>query len=600
MSAQTLPHWDMSTVYLGLQSPEFERDLQAFFQSIDELAALFDQRQINAQTPGPLKDQTKQAFELILDRLNRVLERRRLLFAYVASFVTTDSRDALAQAKLSQLQQHAVKLTQLVTRWVAWLGSLDVEALIQRSAIAQTHAFMLRKAKRQAKHLMSPAEEALAAELNLTGGEAWQNLYGSYSSQLMVPVKLKEKTKVMPMSAVRNLAYDADRSVRRSAYKAELQAWEKSELPIAFALNGVKGEYQALARRRGWGSPLEVALFDNHIDRAALDAMLDAARESFPDFRRYLKVKAKALRVKALAWYDLFAPLGKERKWSFGAAQDFIVEQFGTFSPKMRALAQRAFQERWIDAQPREGKRDGAFCMPLRRDESRILSNYKPSYGGVSTLAHELGHAYHNLNLSSQPTEFLRDEPMTLAETASIFCETIARKAALKGAPVQEQIAILEASLQGSCQVVVDITSRFLFEQGVFDQRRERELSAQEFKTLMLDAQRRTYGDGLDQGMLHPYMWAVKPHYYRASESFYNFPYMFGLLFALGLYAQYEQDAARFKGRYDQLLASTGTADAATLAQGFGMDIRKREFWRSSLDVIRQDIRRFEALIVEK
>lgn len=600
MSAKNLPHWDMSTIYPGLQSPEFERDLQAFFQSIDALAALFDQHRIQAQATEPPQEQTQRVFEQILDRFNRVLESQQLLSAYLAGFVTTDSRDALAQAKLSQLQQHAVKLSQLGTRWVAWLGSLDGEALIARSSAARTHAFMLRKAKRQAQRLMSPAEEALAAELNLTGAEAWHKLHGSFTSQIMVGLKLKGKAKLMPMSAVRNLAYDADRSVRGSAYKAELAAWERSELPIAFALNGVKGEYQALAGRRGWGSPLEVALFDNHIERATLDAMLEAAWEAFPDFRRYLKIKAKALRLKSLAWYDLFAPLGKERRWSFDKAQGFIVEQFGTFSPKMQALAQRAFQERWIDAQPRDGKRDGAFCMRVRADESRVLSNYKPSYAGVSTLAHELGHAYHNVNLARQPSEFLRDTPMTLAETASIFCETIARGAALKNAPTQEQIAILEASLQGACQVVVDISSRFLFEQNVFDKRRERELSAQEFNALMLDAQRQTYGDGLDARVLHPYMWAVKPHYYRAGESFYNFPYMFGLLFALGLYAQYEQDGARFKARYDELLASTGTADAATLAQGFGLNIGTRAFWRESLDVIRQDIKRFEALIVGK
>jgi oligoendopeptidase F len=183
---------------------------------------------------------------------------------------------------------------------------------------------------------------------------------------------------------------------------------------------------------------------------------------------------------------------------------------------------------------------------------------------------------------------------MALAETASIFCETIIRNAALQKAGRQEQIAILEASLQGSCQVVVDITSRFLFEQRLFERRRQRELSIDELNNLMLEAQRETYGDGLDEHALHPYMWAMKPHYYSSRVSFYNYPYMFGLLFGLGLYARYKEDMDAFKTSYDELLSSTGLADAATLAAQFDIDIRSVDFWRKSLDIIREDIEQFE------
>ena len=213
----------------------------------------------------------------------------------------------------------------------------------------------------------------------------------------------------------------------------------------------------------------------------------------------------------------------------------------------------------------------------------------------MSTLAHELGHGYHNLNLA-QRTMLQRSTPMTLAETASIFCETIIRNAAMQNAGRQEQIAILEASLQGACQVVVDITSRFLFEQRVFEQRIKRELSIDELNNLMLEAQRETYGDGLDENALHPYMWAMKPHYYSSSLSFYNYPYMFGLLFGLGLYARYKEDGEKFKSGYDELLSSTGLADAASLAQQFGIDIHSVDFWRASFDIVRQDIELFEKL----
>jgi pepF/M3 family oligoendopeptidase len=368
-------------------------------------------------------------------------------------------------------------------------------------------------------------------------------------------------------------------------------------VPIAAALNGVKGEVNTLSRRRNWDTALDEAIFDSNIDRQTLDAMLQAARESFPDFRRYMRAKARALGIERLAWYDIFAPVGEStRVWQYPDARDYIVRQFGTYSDKMSEFAARAFDQNWIDAEPRPGKRDGAFCTPMRKDESRVFANFTPSYRGMSTLAHELGHGYHNL-VKAERTMLQKQTPMTLAETASIFCETIVREAALKESSQADALAILEASLQDSTQVVVDITSRFLFESRVFEQRRERELTPGEFCDIMLQAQRETYGDGLDESKLHPYMWAVKPHYYRPGLSFYNFPYMFGLLFGLGLYAQYRQDPGAFRRNYDDLLSSTGMDDAATLAARFGIDVRTPDFWRSSLDIIKQDIDRFDSLV---
>ncbi|HEY6411322.1 MAG TPA: M3 family oligoendopeptidase, partial [Ktedonobacteraceae bacterium] len=505
-------------------------------------------------------------FETIVDRYNMTLEATATLSTYITCFITTNTHDQLAQAKMSELQKSLVTLRQLGTRFTAWIGLLDVDALISRSTVARDHAYMLRKAKARAVHLMTPAEEALASELNVSSGTAWSKLHSDITSQLRVPLAVDGQMQELPMSVVRNMADEADRDLRMRAYEAELDGWKQAAAPLAAALNSIKGEVNVLAKQRGWQSPLEASLFDSNIDRETLEAMMTAARESFVDFRRYLHAKARVLGLPRLAWYDLFAPVGRSNKvWEYDQAARFIIGQFGVYSPRLANFAARAFHEQWIDAEPRAGKVDGAYCTPLRKDESRVFANYKPSYGGVSTLAHELGHGYHNLNLAHR-TMLQQDTPMTLAETASIFCETIIREATLRKADRQEQIMILEASLQGSCQVVVDISSRFLFEQRVFEARKQRELSIDELNNLMLEAQRETYGDGLDESMLHPYMWAMKPHYYSTEMSFYNYPYMFGLLFGLGLYAQYQQDPEKFKQGYDDLLSSTGLADAATLA----------------------------------
>ncbi len=453
--------------------------------------------------------------------------------------------------------------------------------------------------KIDAVHQMSPAEEDLLAALRPSAGGAWSRLHANLSSQLEVTVEIDGERQTLPMSGVRNLAHSPDRDLRRRAFAAEIETWEQAALSLAASMNGIKGEVLTVSARRGWDSPLAAMLHANRIDQETLDAMLGAAEEFFPDFRRYLKAKARALGLSQLAWYDLFAPVGGNTdpgRWSFENGQEFIIQHFGSYSDRLRSFAERAFAERWIDAEPRPGKSDGAFCMWLQGDESRILANYEPSYGAVSTLAHELGHAYHNL-CEVGLTALQRGTPMTMAETASIFCETIVKDAALVGASEDEQFTILEASLQDACQVVVDISSRFRFERAVFAQRDERDLSIDELKALMLNAQAETYGDGLDASTYHPYMWAVKGHYYSASESYYNFPYMFGLLFGLGLYARSTDDPDGFRAAYDDLLAHTGRADAATLAARFGIDLRQPAFWRASLELIRADIDRFEKLV---
>lgn len=594
-SESALPHWDMSVVYPGLASAEFENGFQSAVRSIDQLVALFDQYDVVGREPFSVDSATVEAFETVIDRYNAVLAETHTLETYIACFVHTDSRNELAQAKLSELKQHTGQLSLLSTRFAAWIASLDLEALLELSPIARAHAFMLQKARQRAGYLMPPAEEALATEMCLTGSSAWTSLWNTFTSQLTITLEIDGKTQDLPMSSVRKLAYDSDRAVRRRAYEAELAAWERAAIPLVAALNGIKGEQNVLAKRRGWASPLDAALFENNIDRQALDALMEAVHEAFPDFRRYLRAKARILDLPVLAWYDLNAPVGEsERMWSFDEARQFIIKQFGTYSPRLAGLAERAFQERWIDAEPRPGKMDVSGTIDLRNDESRIMVNYKPSFCEVSILAHELGHAYHILNLA-QRTALQRTIPLTLAETASTFCQIVVQQAGLQRADAKEQITILDASLQMATFLLVEITTWFMFEQDLCEKRQRSELSLETLKQMMLGAQRQVYGDALDPNALHPYTWAAWPHLFWAS--FYNFQYPFGTLFGLGLYGRCRDDPEDFKARYDGLLSSTGMGEVADLTARFGIDISTLDFWRSSLDVIRADIDRFESAV---
>jgi oligoendopeptidase F len=509
--------------------------------------------------------------------------------------VTTDSQSDLAQARASELSTLTQPLGDLMTRYSAWLGGLDLEALKARSDLARGHSYTLERAREAAQHQMSPAEEALASELSGSSNEAWNKLHGNVCSLLVAEVTGPDGTRQpLPVTAIRNLASDPSSAVRAEAYTEELKLWQQAEIPLAAALNGVKGRVNILNARRGYEGAVQPTLSANSIDQQTLDAMQRAVVASFPDFRRYFAAKAKLLGHAdgKLPWADLFAPVGEAgREWTYPEAKVFVENSFRSYSDRLGDFAARAFAEDWLDVPARAGKRGGAFCMGWKPGESRILLNHAPSLDSTSTLAHELGHGYHNLCLKDR-TPLQQQTPMTLAETASIFCETVVQQNALASATGAERLYVLETALMGQAQVVVDIHSRFLFESAVFAGRQKRDLSPTELNALMEQAQRDTYGDALST--LHPYMWAVKPHYY--SSSFYNYPYTFGLLFGLGLYARYRQGPESFKAQYDELLSRTGMGDAATLAAGFGIDTRDEAFWTSSLDVIRESIAEYERL----
>ena len=590
--------WDLSSIYPGLASPEFVAAFAALQSQCAAMEQLFDSELASTNAGTPVAT-IGRVLGVAIEKLNTLHELSETLRVYIYGFVTTDSRDAEAARRLSEFEKVTARLSQINTRFKQWVGQLGalLEPAIAQDSTAQAHAFLLREIATQARYLMGGAEESLAAELTLSGGNAWGKLQGTLTSQLTVEFILDDEVKHLPMPALINLQTHPDEAVRRRAHTAEIQAWESVRSALAACLNGVKGEVVTLNRRRGYPDALASALEQARIDRATLEAMLAAMADAFPMFRRYFRAKAQRLGKTQLAWWDLAAPTAQStRTFTFDEARTFILDNFRGFAPELHALAARAFDEHWIDAEQRPGKRGGAFCdgVPLFK-ESRILCNFDGSLDQVSTIAHELGHAFHNECLfAAGKTELQSVLPMTLAETASIMCETIAMDAALAQASnPQDELAILETSLIGSSQVIVDIYSRFLFEREVFERRALVEVSAEELCEIMARAQRETYGDGLDERFLHPYMWTWKPHYYDPKNSFYNFPYAFGLLFATGLYAIYQERGESFVPAYRALLASAGEASAADLAARFGIEIRTRAFWDASLAIIGQRVDRY-------
>jgi pepF/M3 family oligoendopeptidase len=593
--SEELPRWDLAPLYPGFDSPEY-RGAKARLASLSERWLTHLGRAGEAES---LADWLLSALELE----DEALSLRETLAAYAYASYSTATRDATALAEVNAMEALALPLKRasVLFRDALAARKSEIEALLDPAGPSRDErldacVFHLREELFWQSRQMTSALEDLAADLSRSGGDAWGRLQEAVSSNAGVAwdaAKGERKTVV----ELRNLAYDADRAVREKAYRLELEAWKASEIPIAAALNGVKGFAVSLNARRGWGGALDKSIAQARMTRASLDALVGALEASLPSWRRYLKAKARLLGLEALAFYDLFAPVGgASRVYSFDEARATIARVFGSFDPGMGEFAERAFRDRWIDARPREGKVGGAYCIDFpSAGTSRVLCNFDGSFSALTTVAHELGHAWHGERVRGQ--RYVNTQyPMTLAETASIFAETLVFEDAVRAASPAERAALLEARLQDACQVIVDILSRFRFERAVFERRPSGELAPDELCELMLEAQRSTYGDGLDPKLLHPYMWAAKSHYYSPELSFYNFPYAFGLLFGIGLYARYLEEGPPFAASYRGILEETGRASAVDVCARAGCDIEGRAFWDAGLALFASEVEELERL----
>jgi pepF/M3 family oligoendopeptidase len=598
MPKETIPRWKLSNIYPGLDSTEIASDLDALKSAIGEIDRY--QREmlstVGAKTPSA---ELARMLDPAVDLFNGAQLLSTTLGIYLDSFVTTNSYDTAAAKKQSELEIVQAGLKQSWTRFKGWLRSTAgaLPGALQHPGSAHAHAFILRETADQGAYLMSEPEEMLSAELGLCGANAWSKLQRIVTSQITVDFDLSGRTEKLPVSALINLRTHPDEPVRRRAYDAEIREWKKVREPLAACMNGVKGSAITLNRRRGRADCLHSPIDLSRIDRETLEALLGSMKDSLPLFRKYFKAKARRMSKEKLAWWDLFAPSGKaETFFTFSQARDFILENFGAFSANLRSFALRAFEEEWIDAEPRDGKIGGAYCAPVPKvKESRVLLNFDGTLELVSTLAHELGHGFHNeCAYRAGKTELQQFTPMTLAETASIMCETIINNAVLERAGSrEEELAILENALIGDSQTIVDIYSRFLFEKEVMERRERSELSADDLCDAMERAQEAAYGDALDERFRNPYMWTWKGHYYFSELDFYNFPYAFGHLFGTGLYALYLKRGREFILDYENLLACTGEATAAGLASRFGIDIRGRQFWDDSIRIISRRVEHY-------
>lgn len=580
--------WNINNIYTGVESDKFKFDTESYKKAVSDFNKWCSD---NLST----MNNTKEKLEKYIELKNNVLSFDKLMM-YANLAQSTDTTNSSISKAVDTLEAIESETSYQDTAIVDFVKNIDnLEDLISKSSILNEHSFYLREIKDKASHTLSQGEEAVISKMKNTGSLLWEKQWNQLSSTLMVDYDNKE----IPLSQVRNLAYDKSQEVRKKAYYAELKAYEKIEQPTAFCMNGIKGEVITVSNMKGYSSPLNMTLKESRIDSSILNAMFQAIEESLHKLQNYFNVKARALNHKgSLPFYDLFAPVTDSTKnYTVDEAKDFVLRCFYGFSEDLGNFAKSAFDKGWLDIMPKKGKVGGAYCETIHSiGESRILLNFGGAFDDVITMAHELGHAFHNTRLFHL-SEINSFYPMPIAETASTFCESIVVNEALKSASDSEKINILENDIMGLTQCIVDIYSRFLFEDAVFDRRKKGTLSAEELNSIMLEAQKKAYGKGLDENYMHKYMWVCKPHYYDAEFNYYNFPYAFGALLSKGLYSIYKNMGNDFIPLYDKLLSASSTRPLSEVAQIAGIDLYSKDFWLTGINQIIEEIDEFDKMV---
>lgn len=608
-----IPRWNLDSIYPSLNSNEYKND-------VAKLENLFSELKMQLSTQ-------KNDFSLWLNDFLKLLNEEyyllKTLSAYAYIIYSTDTTNPLYMNNLNLMNKYETQSHQIYIKFsdILFKNKAFLDNFYKKFPEKCEYQYFFNEILEEKSHLMSENEEELALKMSQTGSNAWSRLQEQIISNLH-----NENGKTF--NELRNDAYDANPELRKKSWKKEINLLSQNKIAFAAALNNLKGEKITLNEKRNWKEGIDNALFNSRLSKETLNALISAIEDSLPTWRKYFQAKAKFLRKTnstasktagtaehpGIAFYDLFAPLENpnqnsqkteslfSKKWSFSEATDYVLKEYYSFSKNMGDFAKNAIKNHWIDAEIRPGKVGGAYDEDFPKGhQSRVLTNFTGNFSDIITLAHELGHAFHFSCMKNKDCIFY-NYPMTLAETASTFAETIVKQDMIANSSDFDKIKILDLDLTDTSQVLVDILCRFYFEESVFQAKKSSELNADDFCRLMQEAQQKSYGDGLNDERLednsnykerHDFMWAVKSHYYIPDLDFYNFPYAFGQLFAAGLYERAKKEGNAFAKTYEDLLSKTGSTSCEDLCKQAGFDITKKDFWKSGIDLYAKEVEIF-------
>lgn len=582
------PTWNLDTIFEGgSESTSFRAFLESLEQDITDFASAFAAR---AETA------TVNDWVEMLDIVQDLASRQREAGAFVSCLSAADVTDTEAKTLRGRIGQMGALLGSMFTSFDAALVGLTEStwAKLLAQPSLQSIQYSLEERRRRTKQLLGPEQERLISDLMVDGYHGWGQLYDTIVGRLTIPFEEAGTTQSLSIGQAHNKMMSPHKLVRDQVFSKWEETWADNAELCADALNHLAGYRLAVYRHRGWGSFLQEPLEINRMDEDTLRTMWAVIEANKQPFVAYLQRKAKLIGVDKLGWNDVDAPIEQNAQAvSYDEARDFIVTQFGRFSPKMAEFANHCFEARWIEAEDRTGKRPGAFCTSFPASEqTRVFSTFSGTVGNVSTLAHELGHAYHQHVMKGLP-RFAQGYAMNVAETASTFAEMLTADAAVQDATTDAQrIALLDDKVHRSVAMFMNIHARFIFETRFYRERQLGLVRVARLNQIMEEAQREAYCGAL--GTYHPHFWASKLHFYITGTQFYNFPYTFGYLFSTGIYARSLEEGPTFADKYVALLRDTGSMRVEDLAKKhLGVDLHQPDFWASSMSLATADAKEF-------
>lgn len=583
--------WDLDTFFPGgSESPQFA----TYIEEIENDVKFLNER--ISQVSPPQSTNGSEGLVAVVDLVQSIAVKLREAGAFVACLAAQNMKDKKAILLSGRMKTIFASYSSALTLFDQILMNTadDVWKSLLQSDLFKPISFPLDERRTSAKEKLSPEQEILVNDLAIDGYHGWSDLYNTIVGQISIPFEENGETKQLSVGQAANKLSSENRETRKEMFKKWEETWEENSDFCADALNHLAGFRINLYKHRGWNSIHKEPLDYNRMSEKTLNVMWEVIDRNKDIFLTYFERKAKLLGLDSLSWHDVDAPIGNATKEvSYDDAADFIVEHFQKFSPKMADFTVKAFEKNWIEAEDRPGKRPGGFCTSFPDSkETRIFMTYAKTASNVSTLAHELGHAYHQ-HVMNNLEPLAQRYAMNVAETASTFAEMIVSDASVKTASnKEERLVLLEDKIQRSVAFFMNIHSRFIFETNFYAERKKGLVGSERLNELMVDAQKVAYKGALSE--YHPQFWASKLHFYITGVPFYNFPYTFGYIFSAGIYAKALEEGSSFEDKYISLLQDTGSMKVEDLAsKHLGVDLTQPEFWQSAIDLAVTDVKEF-------
>ncbi len=587
--------WDLDAIFPGgTKSQELQEKLHNLKEEIKEYQTLILSWNV-------AKNNSQEPLKKILHKEESVekgLGQARTFVQMWHDAYTNDEHANVVMGQIIDLLGEVETYSTIFTKKLVSISDEAWQTLLEEEQLKEV-AFALNEIRDNGKRLLSEEEEKLITNLNKDGLAAWSQLYDTTVSIITIPFTDKEgnRTEYSVGQAMNRMYADPDPEVRKQLFDNWEAAWTKYAPIFADTLNHLDGYRLTLQKAHGRENFLDEPLEYNRMSEETLNAMWQAVSKHKQPFIALLKQKAKILGMDKLGWQDVDAPIAfgdvKPPRYTYDEACDFVIENFASFGPKLASFAKHALENRWVEAEDRPNKRPGGYCEELpESEESRIFMTFTGSSNDTSTLAHELGHAFHSYVMRDLPS-LNRNYAMNVAETASTFAETIISNATIaKAKTTEEKITLLNTKLENATAMFLNIHARFLFEKSFYEERSKGIVSEQRINELMVNAQKEAYGDSLSS--YHPHFWCSKLHFFIDDVPFYNFPYTFGYLFSLGVYSEYLKNPEGFEAKYIALLRDTGSMKVEDLAmKHLGVDITKPDFWEAGVQLIAKDAEEF-------